>query len=180
MGGEAGVLGKTARLPAYMENRTMEHSTGQAALKTEMRLVTARLRMEMVFRSANRVAHWENARGSAAETRILATPPTICSLRLAALRPRIEEAVKTDPQFAWDFVQDPIPAAQKRFGMDAMPNEGEYVQRSADGGASVVFPVSNVVIPVVIATDELPDELLEAASGGAPTNCVQPSNNEYS
>jgi len=90
------------------------------------------------------------------------------AVKLWALQPQVTKAVETDPQFAADFFGNPINAVRERFGVAAMPNEGEFLRRLDDGGFELVFPVTNVYWTFKPANDELPDELLEYVSGGGP------------
>lgn len=91
---------------------------------------------------------------------------TESAARLWALQPLVTKAAETDPQFEAALLRHPINAIRKRFGAEAMPNEGESLRPLDGGGFQLVFPVTNVAWTFKSANDELPDELLEYVSGG--------------
>jgi hypothetical protein len=97
----------------------------------------------------------------------LASLPKLDSTaRLMALQPLVTQAAEADPAFEAALLANPIKAVTERFGAAAMPNEGEFVRASPDGGFELVFPVTKVQWTFQ-PTGELPDELLEMVAGGA-------------
>jgi hypothetical protein len=93
------------------------------------------------------------------------------SARLRALEPKVLQLAETDPAFERALINDPLKAIRAHFGDEAMPNEGEHLRPSADGGSEMVFPKTNVAWKFAAPTDELPDELLEFAGGDNSPDC---------
>jgi hypothetical protein len=96
--------------------------------------------------------------------------------RLLTLQLRVREAAEADPAFAAAFQVNPLKTTKERFGSAALPNEGEFVRALAGGGFQLVFPLTRVQWTFLGAEGgELPDELLEQVSAGAPCNPVGPA-----
>lgn len=80
-------------------------------------------------------------------------------------RQRIQEALvaraEADADFRQLLLHDPRAALRKLIGVDPIPGYRLRVIEDAPGEVTLVLPRD-------IALDELPDELLDLASGGAP------------
>jgi hypothetical protein len=72
---------------------------------------------------------------------------------------------ETDPAFQREFLSDPLTAIREQFGDAAMPNEGEHLRSTSDGGFVPVFPKTNAAWRFAPPQEELSDELLEFAGG---------------
>ena len=97
-------------------------------------------------------------------------PQTVSSTKLWALEEQVKTAAQSDSQFETAFVHDPLGATRARFGADALPNEGEFLRLTADGGFDLVFPVTKTFWHFQKQDgDELSDELLSHVSGGGST-----------